>query len=85
MRGLLVLASLVLLVVVLRALLASARRPRVAGRRETAPGGEDLVQDPVCLKYLPRSLAISARGAGETAYLCSDTCAARYRAQETRR
>ncbi len=45
--------------------------------RPAAPSSqqiEDLVQDPVCLTYVPRSRVVSARIAGREEHFCSPAC-----------
>lgn len=51
-----------------------------AERRQVPPRpGVMLVRDPVCGTYVDRSRAVSARGAGETHYFCSEDCRSAYR------
>ncbi len=54
-------------------------------RRSSAPApprrGEDLVQDPVCGKYLPASDAVSVEIRGRRHYFCSATCRDDYQAK----
>jgi len=53
----------------------SARRPkRPAAKRDDAGRGEEMVLDPQCRSYLPKSEAM-LRG---DQYFCSDRCAALY-------
>ena len=52
----------------------AAERPRVAPRQ-----GVMLARDPVCGTYVDRTRAVSARGAGEVQYFCSEDCRAAYR------
>ena len=50
-------------------------RARPAGpRSEAARPIEDLVLDPVCRTYVPRSTAIAARLAGREELFCSTAC-----------
>jgi YHS domain-containing protein len=41
--------------------------------------GEELVRDPACLTYVPRSAAVAATVAGEPLFFCSEVCAESYR------
>lgn len=73
MRGLLVLALAVFVLVAVMPLLRGWRL-----RVNPAPGGNELVKDPVCQTYIVRSRAVR-RGDGESAvYFCSPECAERY-------
>jgi uncharacterized protein len=49
-------------------------RPRKGGAPASPPRIEDLVQDPVCHTYVPRSRALSARVAGHEQHFCSPAC-----------
>jgi hypothetical protein len=48
-------------------------RPRAAAA-PAPPRIEDLVQDPICRTYVPRSRALSARVAGQEQHFCSPAC-----------
>ncbi len=50
----------------------SAKGPR------TAPGGEDLVEDPYCHTYIPLSEAYRASLAGKDLFFCSKECLEKY-------
>lgn len=79
MRVLVLLGALVLLVLLLRSVVSGGgRRPADAARRTAA--GEELVRDPVCDTYVPRSAAVAAAVGRETRLFCSRACAERYRA-----
>ncbi|HEX9445630.1 MAG TPA: hypothetical protein VGA73_16020 [Candidatus Binatia bacterium] len=54
--------------------LALRRRPRGAGRKGDDAAGEEMVQDPQCLSYVPKSAAMLRGGH----YFCSEQCAALY-------
>jgi uncharacterized protein len=54
------------------------RRSR-ATPRPTARKAEDLVRDPVCRTYIPRSRALTAVVAGREEYYCSEACRERAR------
>ena len=53
-----------------RARPAGPRGPRSAAARPI----EDLVLDPVCRTYFPRSTAVAARVAGREELFCSNAC-----------
>jgi len=48
----------------------------------TKPGGE-LVRDPHCGTYVPKTRAIAVSAGGETLYFCSAACRDAYRAKAT--
>jgi hypothetical protein len=52
----------------------AAAPPRAAGRPAPPAQIEDLVQDPVCRTYFPRSRAVAARVAGRDELYCSTEC-----------
>lgn len=54
----------------------SGQRPRqqTQARQGTTEFIEELVQDPQCQTYLPKSDALRARIAGEEFYFCSEKC-----------
>jgi len=54
------------------------RRSR-ATTRPTARKAEDLVRDPVCHTYIPRSRALTAVVGGREEYYCSKACRERAR------
>ncbi len=43
--------------------------------------GDDMVKDPICLTYIPKSLARHARHDGQDYYFCSDECAGKFAEQ----
>jgi hypothetical protein len=49
-------------------------RPRPATPPAPPRQIEDLVQDPVCRTYVPRSRVVSARIAGREEHFCSTAC-----------
>lgn len=49
----------------------TAARRQAAGRARPA---EDLVRDPVCQTYIPRSRAITASVSGHEEHFCSTSC-----------
>ncbi|MEE9911399.1 MAG: hypothetical protein K4571_06705 [Deltaproteobacteria bacterium] len=51
----------------------------VEGRRvDTPPKGEDLVQDPLCRTYVPKSQAYVKEIDGQDQYFCSSECCEKY-------
>jgi len=48
---------------------------------EKSSSGEEMVKDPECGTYLPRSDALEAHVAGETHYFCSSACRDAYRSR----
>jgi uncharacterized protein len=75
MRQLLVLALVVALVYLAKALLGPRRRRSSVGDGQA--GGavtEELVQDPYCHTYLPRSQAIRRKIRGQERFFCSPGC-----------
>jgi YHS domain-containing protein len=73
-RGLLVLAGVILAFVLLS--------PILRGWRPRLPGGGDhpdqLVKDPFCGTYVLRSRAVRRESGGEALHFCSADCAARF-------
>ncbi|HWX25797.1 MAG TPA: hypothetical protein VN083_12170, partial [Vicinamibacteria bacterium] len=68
-----VLAGLLLLRLVLRALVGRGRK--APPRPDPQPGrGGDLVRDAVCNTHLPRERALHARIGGQECYFCSESC-----------
>ncbi len=68
------------LLVVLYFLLRSAVR-KFKGRGEPdllPPGKNHMVQDPVCLVFVPRGTAITEDIGGQTYYFCSRSCAHKF-------
>ena len=57
---------------ILRPLITRLGMPRMERQRD------ELVKDPVCQTYLPRSRALERTIHGTTRYFCSETCLRRY-------
>jgi uncharacterized protein len=71
---------ILLLAYLLLKLYFSARKPpRNPRRKDDAARGEDMVQDPQCRTYLPKSEAM-LRG---DHYFCSERCASLYLAERS--
>jgi YHS domain-containing protein len=62
-----------------RTLFRPAGRASVPGRRN--PGGEDLVEDPVCGSYVPEGSALKASVNGRTVYFCSRDCLEKFKTE----
>jgi len=61
--------------------------PADVQRRARRPGpraAEDLVRDPICNTYVPRSRALAAFVQGHEEHFCSEACRDRARATATR-
>jgi YHS domain-containing protein len=43
-----------------------------------APGENQMVQDPVCLVFVPREIAVTEDIGGQTYYFCSQSCAHKF-------
>ena len=90
-RGLVYLLYAVIVLLVVRAISRSIGRAlgprddvqRRGGRRPSRTA-EDLVRDPVCRTYVPRSRALTAVVEGRTEHFCSETCRDRARATAAR-
>ncbi len=54
------------------------KRPKPSPPEKTS-AGEEMVQDPVCGTYVPRSLAIKEQMEGKTLFFCSKKCRDAYR------
>lgn len=53
-----------------------------AYRTDDTPKGEDLVQDPFCKTYIPKSQAYPKEIDGRTHYFCSSECFEKYRIEK---
>jgi YHS domain-containing protein len=80
-RILLLTILLYLVFLLVRNFVASIARKKEAMARRPAPvQSEDLVQDPVCRRYIPESEAIKASVDGRTLHFCSRECVEKFRA-----
>jgi|GEM_PF-76195 YHS domain-containing protein len=80
-RILLLTVLLYLVFLLVRSFAASiARRKQVMTRRPASVQSEDLVQDPVCRRYVPEGEAIKASIDGRTLHFCSRECLEKFRA-----
>jgi YHS domain-containing protein len=75
----LVVAAIVLYLLyrVVRTLFRPSGRASVPGRPN--PGGEDLVEDPVCGSYVPEGSALKTSVNGRNVYFCSRDCLEKYK------
>jgi YHS domain-containing protein len=63
---------------------SSAFHPDQKGEKAASPDQEtadEMVRDPICQTYIPRSLAIRKTFHGETCYFCSNECASMFSEQ----
>lgn len=75
MRQLLILALIIVLGYLISQLLFPRRRvPRDTTRQASTPLTQEMVRDPVCQVYLPRSEALRRRIHGEEHFFCSPGC-----------
>ena len=72
-RLVLIIALLGLLFLLLRSAIKEFRRVR--GQKLPVSGKDVMVQDPVCLTYVPKSSAVVADVGGQTYLFCSRQCA----------
>jgi YHS domain-containing protein len=92
-RGLVYLLYVLIVLLIVRMVGRSLARLFGAGSDVRRTGGatrapsrkaEDLVRDPVCNTYVPRSRALTAVVEGREAYFCSEACRERARAGAAR-
>jgi uncharacterized protein len=75
MRQLLLLALILVLgYLIAQLFLPTRRRRRDAAQPPSKPMVEEMVRDPVCQVYLPRSEAIRRRIGGEEHFFCGPAC-----------
>jgi uncharacterized protein len=75
MRQLLLLALIVALAYLISRLIFPRRHaPREADRRASTAIAEEMVRDPVCQLYVPRSEAIRREIRGQEHFFCSPGC-----------
>ena len=72
LRLLFILLAFYVVLSILKTYLAGNRARR--NRRPAERAGEDMVQDPQCLSYVPKGAAIEQAGK----YFCSEACARLY-------
>lgn len=65
-------------------LMGKLLRKRTPARAEKTVREADLIQDPVCLTYLPRENALEVRIRGAMRRFCSKECAAAFEKKETK-
>jgi YHS domain-containing protein len=76
MRGLLLVAGLVLAFIILSPMLRGWRPRLLGGGGENRP--DQLVKDPFCGTYVLRSRAFRRESGGEALHFCSADCATRF-------
>jgi len=75
-RVIIILALLGLLYFLIRRALRGFNGQRKADR--LPPSKDHMVQDPVCLVFVPRGVAITEDIGGQTYYFCSRSCAHKF-------
>ncbi len=75
-RVFLILGLLAVLYFVLRRAFQGFKGPGQAER--LAPSKDQMVQDPVCLVFVPRGIAVTEDIGGQTYYFCSRSCAHKF-------
>ena len=75
-RIILILGLLVVLYFILRRAVREFKRRNEPDR--LPPGKNHMVQDPVCLVFVPRGTAITEDIGGQTYYFCSRSCAHKF-------
>jgi YHS domain-containing protein len=74
-RGIIYLVLIMIAIRILKGIGAS-----LSGKDEVAAvSGEEMVKDPNCDTYIPKSDAIKKKVGGETCYFCSNKCLEEYR------
>ena len=63
---------------------SSVVNPRRKSNEASSPDeqGDDMVKDPVCQTYIPKSIAIRRERAEAEVYFCSEECAAKFEDQQ---
>ena len=74
MRQLLILVLIVALVYLISQLFPKRRIRQQTARQPSTPIAEEMVRDPVCQLYLPRSEAIRRTVQGREHFFCSPGC-----------
>jgi len=69
---------IVLYFLVRRAVTAVGRIKERSEPDQLPPGKNHMVQDPVCLVFVPRGTAITEEIGGQTYYFCSQSCAHKF-------
>jgi YHS domain-containing protein len=75
-RVILILGLLVVLYFLVRKALTGLKSQGQPER--LAPGKNQMVQDPVCLVFVPREIAVTEDIGGQTYYFCSQSCAHKF-------
>ena len=53
--------------------------PKKNDESKNSDSGEDMVEDPCCGTFIPKSSALEKKSGGEKLYFCSKECWQRYR------
>jgi YHS domain-containing protein len=75
-RIILIVGLLVVLYFLLRRAIRGLKNERHPER--LVPGKDQMVQDPVCLVFVPRGVAVTEDIGGQTYYFCSRSCAHKF-------
>ena len=69
-----------LILIIMAVRLFKSIRLSVGGKEKaTTPSGEEMVKDPTCETYIPKTDAIKKKVGGETLFFCSQKCLDEYR------
>ena len=53
--------------------------PKINGKSRNNNSGEDMVEDPNCRTFIPKSSALEKKSGGEKLYFCSKECWQQYK------
>lgn len=81
-RLLLIVGLLILLFFLVRRTVREFKS-RHLGRRGLSVDQGQMVQDPVCLTFVPKQIAVEERVGGQTYWFCSSQCAADFHKQRS--
>ena len=75
-RVIVIVGLLIVLYFLLRQAIRGFKSKGQPGR--LAPSKDQMVQDPVCLVFVPRGVAVTEDIGGQTYYFCSQSCAHKF-------
>ncbi len=75
-RAILILGLLIVLYILIRRALQGFKGQEQPER--LPPSKDQMVQDPVCLVFVPRGVAVTEDIGGQTYYFCSQSCAHKF-------